>query len=113
MAENKLEEIGKVRLDYGKYSGKDYYSEGSIEDELLDIVKSKSSGEYDSVIEERKAWPFLYHLSSLRENIVDWIPMHKDCKVLEVGSGCGAVTGALSRKAGSVTCPEDIFLTEM
>lgn len=104
MAENKIEEIGKVRLDYGKYSGKDYYSEGSIEDELLDIVKSKSSGEYDSVIEERKAWPFLYHLSSLRENIVDWIPMHKDCKVLEVGSGCGAVTGALSRKAGSVTC---------
>ena len=24
--------------------------------------------------------------------------------VLEVGSGCGAITGALSRKAGSVTC---------
>ena len=25
-------------------------------------------------------------------------------KVLEVGSGCGAITGALARKAGSVTC---------
>ena len=46
----------------------------------------------------------LYHLSRQRENIVDWIPMEKDAKVLEVGSGCGAITGALARKAGSVTC---------
>ena len=101
-----MEEIGKVRLDYSQYSGKDYYSEGSVEDALLDIVKSRSSLEYDAVIEERKSWPFLYHLSSLRENIVDWIPMHRGCKVLEVGSGCGAITGALSRKAGRVDCVE-------
>ncbi|MBP5152401.1 MAG: class I SAM-dependent methyltransferase, partial [Lachnospiraceae bacterium] len=30
--------------------------------------------------------------------------LKKEHKVLEVGSGCGAVTGVLSRKAGSVTC---------
>ena len=46
----------------------------------------------------------LYHLSALRENIVDFLPIKKTDKVLEVGSGCGAITGALSRKAGSVTC---------
>ena len=39
------EEIGKVRLDYSKYPGKDFYSEGALEDELLDIVKSKSASE--------------------------------------------------------------------
>ena len=43
-------------------------------------------------------------LSPLRENIVDWIPMDKDAKVLEIGSGCGAITGKLAMKAGSVTC---------
>ena len=32
------------------------------------------------------------------------LPIKKTDKVLEVGSGCGAITGALSRKAGSVTC---------
>lgn len=101
-----MEEIGKVKLEYSRYSGKDYYSEGTVEDELLEIVKSKSAGEYDRIIEERKSWPFLYHLSSLRENIVDWVPIHGDCKVLEVGSGCGAVTGALARKAGRVDCVE-------
>lgn len=102
----KIEEIGRVRLDLSKYSGKDYYSEGAMEDLLLDIVKNKSAAEYDSVIEEQKNWPILYHLSPLRENIVDWIPMDKSAKVLEVGSGCGAITGALARKAGEVTCVE-------
>ena len=99
-----LDEIGKVKLDYSKYPGEDFYCDGAVEDELLDIVKNYSPVEYAGVIEERKSWPILYHLSALRENIVDWIPMKKTDKVLEVGSGCGAITGALARKAGSVTC---------
>ena len=99
-----LDEIGKVKLDYSKYPGEDFYCDGAVEDELLDIVKNYSPVEYAKVIEERKSWPILYHLSALRENIVDWIPMKKTDKVLEVGSGCGAITGTLARKAGSVTC---------
>ena len=100
----KLEHIGKVTLDYSKYPGEDFYCDGAVEDELLDIVKNLSTVEYAKTIQERKSWPILYHLSPLRENIVEWIPMEKDAKVLEVGSGCGAITGALARKAGSVTC---------
>lgn len=99
-----VEEIGKVKLDYSRYPGEDFYCDGKVEDEILDIVKNLSPVEYGGVIEERKSWPILYHLSPLRENIVDWIPMKKSDRVLEVGSGCGAITGALSRKAGSVTC---------
>ena len=101
-----LEEIGKVKLDYSKYSGEDLYCDGAVEDELLDIARNLSPVEYAGVIEERKNWPILYHLSPLRENIVEWIPMGKSDKVLEVGSGCGAITGLLSRKAESVTCVE-------
>lgn len=99
-----LDEIGKVKLDYSKYPGEDFYCDGTVEDEMLDIVKNYSPAEYAKVIEERRSWPILYHLSALRENIVDWIPMKKTDKVLEVGSGCGAITGTLARKAGSVTC---------
>lgn len=99
-----LEEIGKVKLNYSKYSGEDLYCDGAVEDELLNIVKNMSPVEYTGAVEARKSWPILYHLSPLRENIVDWIPMKKSDKVLEVGSGCGAVTGLLSRKADSVTC---------
>ncbi len=98
------EKIGKVKLDYSKYPGQDLYCDGQVEDELLEIVKACGDMDYTQVINERKKWPLLYHLSPLRENIVDWIPMNSQDKVLEVGSGCGAITGAFVRKAGSVTC---------
>ncbi|NLL77827.1 MAG: class I SAM-dependent methyltransferase [Clostridiales bacterium] len=98
------EQIGKIVLDYKYYPGEDFYCDGEVENELLDIVKNYSSVEYRHIIEERAKWPVLYHLSPLRENIVDWIPMDKSAKVLEVGAGCGAITGSLAKKAGSVTC---------
>ncbi len=98
------EQIGKITLDYTYYPGEDLYCDGAVEQEILEIAKNYSPLEFPKIIEEKKSWPILYHLSELRENIVDWLPMDKSMKVLEVGSGCGAITGALSRKAGEVTC---------
>ncbi len=99
-----IEEIGKIKLNLAHYPGEDYYCDGDVEDELLDIARNYSTVEYQRIIEERKSWPVLYHLSPLRENIVEWLPITGDMKVLEVGSGCGAITGALAAKAGEVTC---------
>ena len=96
------EKIGNTTLDLTHYPGEDFYCDGSVEDELLAIVKEYSAIEYQKIMEDKKSWPVLYHLSPLRENIVEWIPMDKNAKVLEVGSGCGAITGVLSRKAGEV-----------
>ena len=103
-AEIRPEQIGKVRLNFDCYSGEDLYSDGDIEDEILFIVKSCGRGEYPAVVESRRSWPILYHLSPLRGNIVDWLPIGPEDKVLEIGSGCGAITENLSEKAGSVTC---------
>lgn len=98
------EQIGKIILDKKYYPGVDLYCDGTIEDEILEIVQKEEPGNYRKVIEKRASWPIFYHLSSLRENIVDWLPIGANDKVLEVGSGCGAITGALARKAESVTC---------
>ncbi len=98
------EQIGRVSLYYKHYAGEDLYSDGKIEDELLSIVKNASKVEYASIIEESKSWPILYHLSPLRGNIVDWLPISPGDKVLEIGAGCGAITEKLSQKAGKVTC---------
>lgn len=98
------EQIGKVTLDYTHYPGEDLYCDGVVEQEILEIAKNYSPLEFPEKIEEKKSWPVLYHLSELRENIADWLPMDKGMKVLEVGSGCGAITGALAKKAGEVTC---------
>jgi SAM-dependent methyltransferase len=93
-----------INLDLTHYPGEDMYCDGDIEDTLLQITRDYAAVEYPHIIEESKNWPILYHLSPLRENIVEWLPITKDMKVLEVGSGCGAITGALSKKAGEVTC---------
>lgn len=96
--------IGSVTLNYDFYPGEDIYSDGVIEDEILEITKNTARIEYPSLIEERKSWPVLYHLSPLRGNIVDWLPITKEHKVLEVGAGCGAITDKLSSKASHVVC---------
>lgn len=96
--------IGKIRLDLRHYPGEDHYCDGEVEDELLDIVKTHSPAEFPKIIEEKASWPILYHLSPLRTNIVEWLPITREMKVLEIGSGCGAITGALAGKAKEVTC---------
>ena len=98
------EQIGKVTLDLSFYPGEDFYCDGTVEDEILEIVKTCPPEDYQKKIEEKHSWPVFYHLSPQRQNIVSWLPMDKNTKVLEVGSGMGAVTGALAEKAGSVTC---------
>ena len=98
--------IGKVRLNLQYYEGKDLYNEGASEDELLDIVMNKTPNEYNNVIKEHKSWSVLYHLSNIRENIISFLPIKKSDSVLEIGSGCGAITGKLADMAGSVTCIE-------
>jgi 2-polyprenyl-3-methyl-5-hydroxy-6-metoxy-1,4-benzoquinol methylase len=98
------EYVGKVELDYSYYHGKDVYSDGDIEDEILELVKNTTPEEYDKVIEDEQKWPILYHLSEKRTNIIEWLPIEKSMSVLEVGSGCGAITGVLANKANHVTC---------
>ena len=102
--EAKREKIGAVTLDYTYYIGEDLYCDGQTEDEILDVVMTQPAERYDEIIRERKSWEFLYHLSPIRENIVSWIPFTGCEKVLEIGAGPGAVTGALAARCASVTC---------
>lgn len=91
-------------LNYAFYTGKDVYSDGDIEDEILDMVRSGKDTE--EILRKDGRWPVLYHLSSLRENLLSWYPMEADANVLEIGAGCGAITGCLCRKAGHVDAIE-------
>ena len=101
-----MEKIGKVKLDDTYYSGKDLYSDGEVEEKLLTIAQKHTEEELNQVIARENSWPVMYHFSNIRQNIIDWLPITKEEKVLEVGAGCGAITGALARKAGEVDCIE-------
>ena len=100
------EKIGNVVIQTQYYPGQDLYSDGEIEDRMLKIAQKYGDIEYSSVIAEEKSWPILYHFSHVRENIVHWLPITKKDHVLEIGSGCGAITGTLAEQAGQVQCIE-------
>ncbi len=89
-------------LDF--YSGQDFYSDGDIEDELLNIVQNNK--EYDTVLSKESRWAILYHLSPIRQNIINWYPFKEGASCLEIGGGCGAITGALCEKLKSVKVVE-------
>ncbi|WP_251353168.1 SAM-dependent methyltransferase [Hominisplanchenecus murintestinalis] len=92
--------MAKLNLEY--YSGENHYSDGDIEDEILKIAKEgKKLSELGQV-----EFPILYHLSEVRENILNWYPFRKDGTCLEIGSGCGALTGLLCERVRKVTSVE-------
>lgn len=108
-----VEKIGNVRMNYEFYNGSDDYSDGDIENVLLDYVKNgeitEGSCDYDTVMDilrNDNRWPVLYHLSPVRQNIIDWYDFKKNASVLEIGAGCGAVTAAICRQAEKVTSVE-------
>lgn len=103
----RIEQIGKVNLDLTNWDDSKEQQVDPILDELLCVVQKYSLEEYASFIEEKKCWPVFYHLSPLRQNVISWLPMIKEeTKVLEIGSQCGAITGALAKMAKEVVCVE-------
>ncbi|MFR6291487.1 MAG: methyltransferase domain-containing protein [Peptococcaceae bacterium] len=98
------EKIGNVTLDYTIYLGKDLYSDGKIEDELLNIVQH--GADYMESVSKKNSWPLFYHLSQERHNLLQWYNMTPNATVLEIGAGCGALTGCLVEKNLKVTCVE-------
>ena len=101
-----IEKIGNIELNLENYSGEDLYSDGDIEDVLLNIVMEHDEAEYNDIISGSQNWAILYHLSHMRQNIVEILPIDKSHEVLEIGSGCGAITGMLAKKSNHVDCIE-------
>jgi len=103
--ENELiEKIGVVKIDYHFYSGNDLYSDGEIENELLNIVKNNT--DITEVLGEDNRWSVLCHLSPQRRNLLEWYNFEPNSTILEIGAGCGALTGLLCDHAQKVVAIE-------
>lgn len=99
-----MDKVLQNKLDLTFYKGEDLYSDGDIEDVLLDIVKTND--DYYEILSNDNRWPILYHLSPERENIIEPLNISREDDVLEIGAGCGSVTGAIARKCKNVDCIE-------
>lgn len=94
-----------MKLNLNFYKGEDKYTDGDIEDQILSYIK-KYPEDYEKAFEKDKSWPVVYHLSSIRNNVINWYPFNKDASILEVGAGMGAITSELCKKCKSVTSIE-------
>ena len=82
-----------LHLDF--YKGEDPYSDGDIEERILEIARS---GKIQEALSKEEDFAVLYHLSPVRENILSWYPFLPGSRLLEIGAGPGAITGLLCRK---------------
>lgn len=94
--------VGNITLDLRQYSGQDQYSDGDVEDEILRIVKE--TDDYDKILSQCDDFAIYYHLAKERTFITEVMNISESDDVLEIGAGCGAITGALADKAKQVYC---------
>ena len=95
---------GGPRLILDHVTGVDEYSDGDVEDDLLSIVSSGK--DLEETVRKDDRWPVLYHFHPRRRNLLEWFPFKKEASLLEIGAGCGALTGMLCEKVEKVTAIE-------
>jgi len=91
-------------LNLNHYRGEDYYSDGEIEKEILAFVSNRK--DLEKIIARDNRWPILYHLSPERRNLLEWFPFRSNATLLEVGAGCGALTGLFCERVKRVVAVE-------
>ena len=47
--------------------------------ELYETIKQNSKADYAGIIEQRASYPYLYHLSQIRENLVSFCRLIRIC----------------------------------
>jgi SAM-dependent methyltransferase len=87
---------------------KQTYSDGDdVENQILDFFsKERDQKEQEDFVKNNPSWPIKYHLSPDRHNLLSWYKFKEDSSVLEIGAGCGALTGLFLDKGLDVTAVE-------
>lgn len=88
---------------YLKYAEKKGLAEMSG---LMSVAELDSEEKRNQAVATQKSWAVLKQFSSLRENLVQWLPIEKKDRILEIGSECGALTSFFAECAAEVTCIE-------
>lgn len=100
------ENCGKVQIDRSRYQAEPVFGEAVPDKMMLEDIKHYGKDSLQEVIKERKSYNYLFYLSELRKNIIEWYPFSGQAEVLAVGADTGVLTDALAQKAAHVTCVE-------
>ena len=84
------------------------YSDGDvIENQILEFFKSgPTNEEILSFLDKNPSWPIKYHVSPDRHNLLSWYRFTPSSSLLEIGAGCGGITGLFLKRNLNVTAVE-------
>ena len=80
------------------------YSDGVIEDEIINCLKENKNPMMEDTLKNTGA--VFHNFSSARNGLIDWYDFREDAEVIELGAGMGALTGILCNKCKSVVSVE-------
>jgi SAM-dependent methyltransferase len=91
---------------FDQFGGTLGYSDGDVEERLLALFSNADeqaiAREIDEILENNPSWPERAHLSPQRRLLLDWYPFRAEATLLELGAGCGALTGLLCDRVSRV-----------
>lgn len=97
------ERYGKVTVRYFEGDGIELQKAHPEDIQIGELLEEG----YDCRRGTISSWPVLYHLSHLRENLTEWLPIGKEDTVLEFGADSGQLTGGFLKKAERVFCIDE------
>ena len=77
-------------------------SEADLEEYLASRQSNSDANGADANDASQPSYEELYHLSKIRQNLLDWYEFDGDAKLLEIGAECGALTGMFAKKVAQV-----------
>ena len=96
------EQFGHVTVTYDEETA--LLQQPRPEDLLVEQLLEEG---FDCKRAQAPSFPVLYHLSQLRGNLTEWLPVKMTDTVLEFGADSGQLTGGLAKKAEKVICLEE------
>lgn len=107
MSVHESRRVGHVSVGFLRSARDDAWSDGPDEQVLLEAYSSDDpDAAAGRLLTADCPWPIRYHVSPGRRALLDWFPFDPGHRVLEIGAGCGALTGVLTRSAGWVSAVE-------
>lgn len=95
--------VGLVKIEQQTRSTDREYSDGDSEDALLKLFKTGDAEKRrEELLNSDPEWRLKYHIAYARENLLNWYDFKAGSSLLEVGSGCGALTGVFLKRCGQV-----------
>jgi hypothetical protein len=88
------------------YIEREAYTDGPSENRLLQLFCESNPEHIEATVREilydAPTWPERIHLSPQRHHLLGWFPFEPQGRLLEVGAGCGAMTGLFAERVAHV-----------